>query len=152
MVDGGSPARCAWWLLVLAVAGCAPARRAVAPAIIEPNGDGLRVTLVWQDAVDLDLYVTMPDGETIYYANPRQAFVRDARCDAGEAGGREEARWRRPAAGRYRIGVDFPEACDGGATAAAYRIVIDVDGRREERTGTAHVLVREPAVLETVVP
>ena len=144
----------AWRLLVVvAIAGCAPTPRAAAPVAVEPSdGEGLRIALVWAAPVDLDLYVTMPDGETIYYANPRQAFVGDARCEARTPGGREEARWRKPATGRYRIGVDFPEACGGFTDAAPYRILIDLDGRRQEHSGTARLLVREPAVLEAVVP
>jgi hypothetical protein len=35
----------------------------------------------------------------------------------------EEVRWRRPGPGRYRVGVDFPEACAAGVCEASYRVV-----------------------------
>ena len=134
------------------VAGCATARQAPPPSIPPARGEALRVTLAWDAPVDLDLYVTTPRGETMYYANPQDAFVRDARCrEPHPAGWIEEARWREPAPGRYRVGVDFPEACVQGVKEAPYRVVIDVGGRREEHVGTAHLLVREPAVTEVEV-
>ncbi len=114
---------------------------------------GLVVTLAWSAPVDLDLYVTTPTGETIYYANPRDAFVRDARCADAEAEPRSEAvRWRTPAPGRYRLGVDFPEACGGDVREAPYRLVVDLEGARTEHAGTARLLVREPWVAEVDVP
>jgi hypothetical protein len=132
---------------------CGMPRAAPPPAVPPPAAPGLVVTLVWSAPVDLDLYVTTPGGESIYYANPRDAFARDARCREGGDGVRREAvRWRTPAPGRYRLGVDFPEACDDGVREAAYRLVVDVNGRREEHTGVARLSVRDPAVAEVDVP
>jgi uncharacterized protein YfaP (DUF2135 family) len=134
------------------VAGCA-AQRVAPPAVPATAERGLVVTLAWSAAVDLDLYVTTPGGETIYYANPRDAFVRDARCADGDAGSRSEAvRWRTPAPGRYRLGVDFQEACAGDVHEAPYRLVVDLDGARTEHEGVARLLVREPWVAEVDVP
>jgi hypothetical protein len=122
------------------------------PAIpIQPSG--LRITLVWEAPVDLDLYVTNPLGETVYYGNPAGAFAGDARCDTPRDAGRvESAGWRKPRSGRYRVGVDFPERCEGAPDMASYRLVIDRDGRREEHTGVARHLVRDPIVAEVEVP
>ena len=134
------------------LAACTPR---LEPAPASPGAattEGLSVRLTWSAAVDLDLYVTTPRGETIYYANPGPAFVVDARCDAAPSGRLEEVRWRNPAPGRYRVGVDFPEACAGDVREAAYRVVVDLDGRREEYIGTARHVVRDAAVLEVVVP
>jgi hypothetical protein len=139
------------WLLATS---CGTARTAP-PPILPPAGDtGLVVRLAWSVSVDLDLYVTTPRGETIYYGNPGPFFVADARCDAAIARPRvEEVRWRSPAPGRYRVGVDFPETCADELDAAVYRIVVDLAGRRHaEHTGTVRRLVREPVVLELDVP
>ena len=132
---------------------CAP-RHPLLPPVVPPSTErGLVVTLAWSAPVDLDLYVTMPSGETIYYANPREAFVRDARCADGAGGSRmEQVRWRSPAPGRYRLGVDFPEACAEGVDVAAYRLVVDLDGARVDHGGTARLLVRDPWVTEIDVP
>jgi hypothetical protein len=152
MTDGALPT--CFLTLALAVAGCGPLRPAAPPpSAAAQEGDGLLVTLLWDAPVDLDLYVTTPLGETVYYANPHDVFVRDTRCsNVLSARHVEEARWRSPAPGRYRIGVDFPEACAERVAEAAYRVVVDADGRREDRTGTARLLVRNPAVFEVVVP
>jgi hypothetical protein len=58
------------------VAGCAAGRPLPPPSVPPARGDALRVTLAWDAPVDLDLYVTTPRGETVYYANPGDAFVR----------------------------------------------------------------------------
>jgi hypothetical protein len=142
--------RVATTIVVAAIAvACAPRRPAPPPVVPATTEPGLVVTLAWSAPVDLDLYVTTPGEETIYYANPRRAFVRDARCAEGERGPRnEEARWRSPAPGRYRLGVDFPEACVDGVREAPYRLVVDVNGARTEHDGTARLLVRQPWVTE----
>jgi hypothetical protein len=135
------------------VGGCVASPPAPAPAVPATDGEGLVVTLAWGAAADLDLYVTLPGGESLYYANPGQAFVGDARCDTAAAPRTETARWRNPAPGRYRIGVDFPETCDGARIAdVPYRIVVDLRGRRIEHAGTARLLVRDPAAFEVEVP
>lgn len=118
----------------------------------------LTVTLLWDAAVDLDLYVTDPAGETVYYANARSrsggALERDARC-AGRAGGEqvERTRWTNAPAGRYRVGVDFPEACEEKAPPEVpYRLVIDANGRRQEVRGRAKLAERDARAFELTLP
>jgi len=140
--------------LASVAAGCTRAGPDRAPSDAGSRGGRpLRVTLTWDAPADLDLYVTTPRGETVYYANPDDAFVRDARCDRRAAGVHvEEARWQAPAPGRYRVGVDFPESCVPGVDAAPYLVVVDVGDRRQEHAGTARRLVREPRVFEVDIP
>src|SRR5437588_148676 len=40
------------------------------PPAAEAPAPGVRVSLVWSTPVDLDLYVTDPSQETVYFANP----------------------------------------------------------------------------------
>jgi len=126
-------------------------------APLEASGPGVTVTLRWTASVDLDLYVTDPDLETAYFANPRTrsggVLARDARCADGPPGARtEQVHWTTPPPGRYRVGVDFPEVCGSGPAQVGYLVTIDVEGRRQERDGRARLLEREPQVLEFEVP
>jgi|SRR5437870_6333810 len=128
---------------------------AVAPGAAEAD---LTVTLRWDAAVDLDLYVTDPVLETAYFANPHTAsggvLERDARC-AGRTPGEqtERVRWTRPPAGRYRVGVDFLEACGKASERVApYRLQVEIDGSRQELSGRARLAEREPRVFEFTVP
>lgn len=108
--------------------------------LAEARAKGLDVRLMFEEDVDLDLYVTDPLLETVYFARHDSRtggrIVSDVRCDA--AGPRvEEVRFDEPWPGRYRIGVDFPHRCDGrqSAAPAPFAVAVFLDGRliREAR-------------------
>lgn len=145
------------WILpmaAMAAAGCA-GRVSLPPAAPGPEASppALVVTLVWDAPVDLDLYVTDPAWRTAYYARPDGHLRADVRCPAGGAGVRSErAEWTQPSRGRYRVGVDFPDACDSGIERVSYRIVVDRGGEREGATGSVRLEERLPAAAEFVVP
>jgi hypothetical protein len=111
-----------------------------------PAGAGLHVWLAWSTPVDLDLYLTDPAWESLYFAHtPTRAGAelrRDVRCDTLPRSGAafEDAVVASPSPGPYRIGVHFIDACGSGIERSAYRLVVDVDGAREETTG---VVARE---------
>jgi hypothetical protein len=132
----------------LLAGGCAaPAPPAPAPA---PEAGVLRVSLVFGQDADLDLYVTDPARETIYYGNtPSRAtggvLEGDLRCDA-PAPRVETVRFEAPRPGRYRIGVDHPERCRPGRAPARFRIV-EEGGGRFEREGEISLGEFLPAVL-----
>jgi uncharacterized protein YfaP (DUF2135 family) len=147
-------------LVVLTTPACR-ARRAVsyppppAPAAAVPGGNQLLVTLIWAAPVDLDLYVTDPTWETVYFANtPGRTggrLTRDTRCSdvaAGAGAFVEVASTASPRAGRYRVGVDYIEACSGAAAPVSYRITVEHGERRREATGTLRLEEFQPIVVE----
>jgi len=119
----------------------------------EPAGpDGLRVRLAFGAEVDLDLYVTDPSEETVYYANTPSrtggALIEDQRC-AHPTPRVETIRFPAPLApGRYRIGVDYPRACDDARAPAPFAVAVEGPGGRTMQRGLARHRVFEPIVLE----
>ena len=107
----------------------------------DPAERGVVVSLSWNEPVDLDLYVTDPTWETLYFANnPTRAGARlesDVRCDGVRAGraGLERASIVAPRSGPYRIGVDFIDACGNGDGEVSFHVAADVDGVRREVAG-----------------
>ncbi|HVH19650.1 MAG TPA: hypothetical protein VNF72_15235 [Myxococcota bacterium] len=134
--------------------GCASDGAPTAPPDVPaaPAAHGsLVVELVFGADADLDLYVSDPGSETAYFANtPVQSggeHVRDLRCDA-EVPRVEVVRWQVPPAGRYRVGVDFPERCKDGIATAPYRIRVDGPDGRQEISGEARFGHFDPVVLD----
>lgn len=141
---------------MLVLAGCAltvacAARRPASSSALPPATTGLRVALLWSEAADLDLYVTDPRQETVYFANPRSGsggrLERDEPCgERARARAVESVTWPAPPAGRYRVGVDYHDTCGRTRGAVPFRVVVDTHGRREEATGSL-----EPAEFRYIV-
>lgn len=118
---------------------------------IDPLREGLRVRLVFGEKADLDLYVTDPLEETVYFANnPTRSggsLDTDARC--GAAGLRvETVVFIDPLPGRYRVGVDFPERCDGRDDPVPFVVTVRHGNVRREQRGTISPRHFQPVVLE----
>jgi len=134
-----------------------PAPPATAAAV--SSGTGVRVTLLWSVPVDLDLYVTDPSLETVYFANPRSQtggrLEQDVTCESihsREGTLVERAEWAKASKGRYRVGVDFMEPCGSEIDETQFRVVTEVSGKRQERAARILKGRFEPVVLEFDVP
>ena len=120
-----------------------------------PPAGTLRVRLAFPEGADLDLFVTDPAQESVYFANsPSRSggrLERDVRC--GDPGPRiETVVFPAAAPGRYRIGVDHPRRCEpapGGP--APFVVVVDGHGPPETRRGAVGLEVFLPMVLEVDV-
>ncbi len=146
-------------LLGAALAACS-SRRPVPPPPAPPAprlapAAGLRVTLAWSAPVDLDLYLTDPTWETVYFANnPSRTgaqLLRDTRCrdlGSGDSAYVELAAVTDPLPGRYRVGVDFIDACQGKGHPVSFRVIVDYAGARREATGTIRLEEFQPIVVE----
>ena len=119
-------------------------RAALAEAPPPDLSHGLLVRLAFDDAADLDLFVTDPMQESVYFANsPTRSggrLVEDRRCD--DPSPRVEAvHFSEPKAGRYRVGVDFHRRCEQTSlsgkekTEGLYVVRVDEGPRVLERVG-----------------
>ena len=118
------------------------------------GGPGLRVHLAFPAAADLDLYVTDPLQETVYYANtPTRSggVLREDRRCIHPAPRLETVEFERPPAGRYRVGVDYAGSCLGDAEVVPFVIAVDSPSGREWSRGLARPAVFEPIVLEVAI-
>ncbi|MEO2167209.1 MAG: PPC domain-containing protein [bacterium] len=116
-----------------------------------PAPDTLRIRLAFGAHADLDLFVTDPAQESVYFANsPSRSGGRlesDRRC-TDTAPRVETVAFPQASAGRYRVGVDYPKACT--EPAAEVPFVVRVDGLLHDETirGTIAPGVFWPIVLE----
>lgn len=124
----------------------------VAPIAAAPADGALYVALAWAVPVDLDLYVTDPAGETLYFANnPARTGARleqDARCGGFDGAAVERMRFPVAAPGRYRVGVDFIDTCGTPSGAVPFRISVDRGATRTEAEGMAAPSEFKVIVLE----
>jgi hypothetical protein len=104
-----------------------------------PGGEVV-VRLAFEAGADLDLYVSDPLDETVYYANTpaRSGGALDADRRCGEPGERVEmVRYAAPLPGRYRVGVDFQHRCESEERVVPWAISIDARGERRVLRGLA---------------
>lgn len=116
--------------------------------------NALVVQLVFDGSADLDLYVTDPLTETVYFANtPTKsggALEADRTCDDPPRR-IETVVFERPLAGRYRVGVDHIRSC-GPAAPAPFAVRAMSGERRVEATGALPLGRFDPIVLELDLP
>jgi hypothetical protein len=113
--------------------------------------DEVRVHLEFGEEADLDLLVSDPLLETVYYGNtPSRSggrLLRDLRCDA-PAPRRETVVFPGALPGRYRVSVDYPARCRRELGAVPYRVVVEAEGRRLEHAGVIELGRFETLALE----
>lgn len=74
----------------------------------------LRFSLIWDASGDLDLYVTTPEGSTIYYSAPSaDGGELDIDNTTGGEGSVENVFFETPASGEYSVYVDCYSCSDG---------------------------------------
>jgi len=120
-----------------------------------PPAGAVVVRLAFDAGADLDLYVTGPHRETVYFANtPTRIGGRlesDQRCDA-PAPRIETIVFPDPEPGPYRVGVDFPESCDGRNAAAGFAMDVHSAAGHSARAAWLSPGEFEPIVFEWQEP
>lgn len=108
--------------------------------------------LLFGASADLDLYVTGPQLETVYFANtPTRiggTLDRDVRCEEGGGTRVETVTFPSAPPGRYRVGVDFPERCSLAVGSAAYQLLVESDTVHREYAGKIAFGIFEPLAFE----
>jgi hypothetical protein len=113
--------------------------------------EGVLIRLAFGAETDLDLYVTDPMHETVYFANHESKsggiISEDVRCDM--QGPRiESVHFEKPIGGLYRIGIDYPESCEEHRGRAAYAVSVTGGGVNKKTRGTIDYSRFEVIVLE----
>jgi len=117
---------------------------------------GLLIQLAFGAEADLDLYVTDPQLETVYFANKEGKsggkISPDRRCD-GSVLRVEEVYFTTPLAGSYRVGIDYPRYCETSDDSSferrvAYTLSIFHGGKRQEYEGTVGLHFFEVAAFD----
>ena len=112
------------------------ARKLEERSILSPSPTrGIQINLAFGAESDLDLYVTDPLLETVYFANHESKsggkISPDVGCDIVKSRvgpGIETVSFKNPVPGHYRVGVDYPQSCNEGRGAAAYAISVEGSG------------------------
>ncbi|MGK0258995.1 MAG: hypothetical protein ACI96M_002432 [Candidatus Azotimanducaceae bacterium] len=156
------------WLGLSMIFGCAePLPTEADIAVIDQQADHLAQTLageklaqtspvvvrlMFDSDVDLDLYVTDPLLDTVYFARHETrmggVLSRDVRCET--KGARvEEVRFETLWPGKYRVGVDFPRRCDERDVTdpAPYAVEVVADGQTHRVHGLVNLEYFEVEVL-----
>ena len=139
--------------LALAISGCSrePAPLSEPVAGHPAAARDVVVQLIFGPEADLDLFVTDPDHEEVYFANSPSRlggiFEVDRRCD-DPAPRIETVRFSPAPAGRYRVSVDYPIRCATDVDKVLFRVIVEANGERQEVEGTAYFGGLEPIVLE----
>ena len=118
-------------------------------------GDALRLELTWSAPVDLDLFVTGPSGETIYFGNKQakngDKVIEESNCESviSKSGHLRETVFI-PAAqsGKYRVSVDFILQCGSNLEDVAAKI--DLFNAQNDTKLTQQTITVRRQVLNTV--
>ncbi len=107
------------------------------PASAE-SPDALVIRLHFGPEADLDLHVTDPMKETVYFGNNPSLggghLEADRRCD-DPAPRVELVRFAAPMPGEYRVGVDYIDRCARTRRAVPFEVEVLHGGAREVRGG-----------------
>ncbi len=133
----------------------APLHAALTKPAFQALSGGLQIRLAFDEAADLDLFVTGPSQESVYFANsPSRSggtLLDDRRCDDSSPRV-ETVRYANPLPGRYRVGVDFHRRCSeislSGRQAKQGLFVVRVEGRALDRV---HEGIVAPGRFEVIV-
>ncbi len=116
-----------------------------------PPPEAVRIRLAFDAQADLDLYVTDPWQESLYFANNSVRSGGELDVDAtcvDRAPRIETASFAAPPPGRNRVSVDFMARCEIGVTSVPYVIEVWARGQHRLVRSLAEFGQFDPLVLE----
>lgn len=118
-------------------------------------GDTLRIELTWKAPVDLDLFVTGPSGETIYFGNKQSKIgdklIEESNCESLTSKPshlREAVLIPAAQGGKYRVSVDFIFQCQSSLDQADAKL--SLFNAQTDTKLTQHTITVRREVLNTV--
>ncbi|MCX6021719.1 MAG: hypothetical protein NTZ05_08305, partial [Chloroflexi bacterium] len=136
-----------------------PGRAACAgPALAAVGTGDVQVTLSWGASLDLDLAVTEPGGEQVWFGAKTSAaggrLDRDTHCGNFQMGRPENIYWSGPTTprGRFRVTVTYYRDCESGGAAAAYAVRLMTGDRARTVYGRLPRAGDENASMSFVYP
>ncbi|MBW8012898.1 MAG: hypothetical protein FVQ83_16900 [Chloroflexi bacterium] len=142
-VDVGSLVECVPFVLETSAALLGAAERAEASQSTSLNlahssltfgGGDVQITLTWDNSADLDLWVTEPSGEKIYFSNDISDTGGELDVDDTNGYGPENIFWDdgQAPSGDYLVQVDH----FSGASGANYQVLVQINGETYNFSGT----------------
>lgn len=119
------------------------------------TGD-LGITLIWHSSVpvDLDLWVTEPGGNMIYYEEPISStggkLDIDNQCDDYVAGRPENIFWKNAPAGDYKVQVNWFDICNYGSSLSSVSYEVRVVNKGKTKTFTGNISANATVSVTTV--
>ena len=109
-------------------------------AILAYGYGDVQVTLTWNNGADIDLYVTDPNGDELWYQNQSVASGGQLDVDDTDGFGPENVFWPQGEApdGTYEVGIHHYVYDDepGRPASANYTVVVTAFGRTQQFTGS----------------
>lgn len=103
--------------------------------VLRLGSGALQISLSWNTTADVDLYVTDPDNETIYYANSSSTSGGELDRDDVDGYGPENIFWESAPNGTYSVSVDH----FSGAVPTSYIVTVSAGSTYQQFNGTLSV-------------
>ena len=120
------------------------------------NTGELKVTLIWDFQGDIDLHVSQPNGNEIFFRNRQDSSTGGYLDVDNRDGGRDAAEniyWERAKPGKYQISINYfsPSPTTGVAERGVCKVVVFQSGEEPKMYNVEMTTVNEKKVITDVI-